>query len=312
MSGLKIVSTGRSVPSKKVTNNDMSEFVETSDEWIKTRTGIANRYFCNENENTTTLAIKSALNAIEKHNINVSDIGICIVASFTPQYLTPSTACLVQSALNLPSDTLCFDLNAACSGFLYSLEVAYGLLKNSPQKYALVIGSEQISSILDFNDRGTCVLFGDGAGAMIVELSEKNIYSSVFGSNGTTKPLKANAKGEDTYLRMDGKAVFRFAVETIPYCIRQISQKENLDIEKIDHIVCHQANSRIIDLAAKKLNLPNEKFYKNMNEYGNTSAASIPIAIDELIQQDKFKLNDKILCVGFGAGLTWGAVLLEY
>ncbi len=310
MSGLKILGTGRGLPQKAVSNDDLSRLVDTNDQWISTRTGIRQRYFCQE-ESCTDLAVLAAQNALQKANIDPEKIGICLVATFSPQYTTPSTACLVQAALGLSEETLCFDINAACSGFIYAMETARGLLQNCEKPYALIIGAEKVTRILDFTDRNTCVLFGDGAGAMVVQLSHEHKYSAIFGARGSVEPISAGVLGDiDPLLKMDGKAIFRFATEMIPANVRSVLQKAQMQPEELSWIVCHQANSRIIDFAAKKLGLPEEMFYKNMERYGNTSSASIPIALDEMWEQGLLKPGSTIVCVGFGAGLTWGAVLL--
>ncbi len=312
MTGLDILATGKCIPSTVFSNDDMRKFVDTNDEWIITRTGIKQRYFCTSNETTISLAVDASLKAIKRAKIDKSQIGVCIVATFTPEYATPSTACIVQNELGLDSTTICFDLNAACSGFLYALETARALLCTNDKKYALVIGSEKISDLLDFTDRGTCVLFGDGAGAAVVQLKKVKRYYSIFGGNGDVAPLSANARSEDKFLKMDGHTVFRFAVDTICNSITEVAEKSGCNLDNIDWFICPQANGRIIDLAAKKLKIPIKKFYKNMDKYGNTSAASIPIVIDEMTQKNLLQKGQEIICVGFGAGLAWGATLLTY
>ncbi len=312
MTGIDIIATGKSIPSNVLSNDDMRRFVDTSDEWITTRTGIKQRCFCDSGETTITLAVDASAKAIEKAGVDKSQIGVCIVATFTPEYAAPSTACLVQAQLGLGSSTLCFDLNAACSGFLYALETARSLLFANDKKYALVIGSEKISNILDLNDRGTCVLFGDGAGAAVVQLKQAERYYSVFGSNGDIAPLSAHARSDYNFLKMDGQTVFRFAVDAICNSIKQVCANAGCNLDEIDWFICHQANARIIDFAAKRLDVPIEKFYKNIDKYGNTSAASIPIVIDEMTQQNLLQKGQDVICVGFGAGLAWGATLLTY
>ena len=311
MNGIRIVSTGRAVPSKIVTNDDMSKIVDTSDEWISTRTGIKQRYFCN-NEKNWEIAVKAAKNAIEKGNIDKNKIGLIIVATFTPDYAFPSVACLAQKELGLRCDIMAFDMNAACTGFLYALNVAEGILNSSGEKYALVIGSEQISTRLNMEDRGTCVLFGDGAGAAIIEKSVSKNYSSVMGAEGNTTALVCPGQAmENQYILMDGKKVFKFAVSTVGSVINELLAKTDNTLDNIDYVVCHQANERIIKSIIKQFNCKPEKFYMNMSEYGNTSAASIPIALDEMYEKGLLSHGKKIICVGFGAGFTWGGMLLE-
>ena len=311
MKGLKIVSTGRALPAKVVTNDDMSKLVETSDEWITTRTGIRTRYFC-EGETQADLAEQAARRALERGKVDVGDLCACIVATVTPDCSAPTSACLLQQRLDLPEDIPCFDMNVGCTGFIYALQVARGFLLQSGRPYALVIGAEALSHITDFTDRGTCVLFGDGAGAAVVTLAD-SLYACTLGARGDAEAIFIEGPGpERPYIHMDGQKVFRFAVEAVPHCIRVLLEETGLGLEDIDWFVPHQANKRIIDHVAKKLKVPNEKFYQNMMRYGNTSAASIPIALDEMAEQGLLKRGQKVLCVGFGAGLTWGGALLEW
>ena len=312
MKGLKIVSTGRALPAKVVTNDDMSRLVETSDEWIASRTGIRTRHFC-EGETQADLAAGAASAALERGEVDVKDLCACIVATVTPDCSAPTSACLLQQRLGLPEDITCFDMNVGCTGFIYALQVARGFLLQSNRPYALVIGAEALSHITDFTDRGTCVLFGDGAGAAVVTLEEDSLYACTLGARGDAEAIFIEGPGpERPYIHMDGQKVFRFAVEAVPHCIHALLGETGLGLEDIDWFVPHQANKRIIDHVAKKLKVPNEKFYQNMMRYGNTSAASIPIALDEMAEQGLLKRGQKILCVGFGAGLTWGGALLEW
>lgn len=308
MKGLKIVSTGSCHPQNAVSNDKLSETVDTSDEWISTRTGIRQRYF-SEGETNVDLASNAAKQALERSGISADEIGACVVATFTPDNLTPSVACMVQNRLGLPKDAFCFDINAACSGFIYALNVARGILMQGGKKYALVIGSEVISRVLDFADRSTCVLFGDGAGAAVVTLSENAAYEFTCGADGNDAILSSPPSGG---LQMDGREVFKFAVGIIPECIDTLLDKSQLTLDDIDYVVCHQANERIISHVVKKMKAPSEKFFMNLQKYGNTSAASIPLALDEMANGGLLKEGMKIICVGFGAGLTWGGVLLEW
>ncbi len=310
LTGIRIVSTGRAVPEKVYLNDDMKRFVDTDDAWISERTGIKQRYFCEEGESCSSLAISAAEIAVKRANISVEDISVCIVATFTPDYATPSMACLVQRALGLPENTLCFDLNAACSGFVYGLETARALLSERRGSYALVIGAEQISEVLDFTDRGSCVLFGDGAGAAIIETSDSHRYLSIFGTRGDNEILYASNLKEDTKLRMNGKEVFRFASEAVVKTLNILLEKSGKTAEEVDHIICHQANARIIDFAAKKAGLSPDDFYKNIDRYGNTSAASIPIVLDEMYEKGLIDGEDSLILIGFGAGLTYGGIYI--
>ena len=311
MKGLKIVATGRALPAKVVTNDDMSKLVETSDEWIATRTGIRTRHFC-AGETQADLAEQAARRALERGKVDVGDLCACIVATVTPDCSAPTSACLLQQRLDLPEDIPCFDMNVGCTGFIYALQVARGFLLQSGRPYALVIGAEVLSRVTDFTDRGTCVLFGDGAGAAVVTLADSP-YACTLGARGDAEAIFIEGPGpERPYIHMDGQKVFRFAVEAVPHCIRVLLEETGLTLADIDWFVPHQANKRIIDHVAKKLKVPNEKFYQNMMRYGNTSAASIPIALDEMAEQGLLKRGQKVLCVGFGAGLTWGGALLEW
>ena len=309
MNGLKLLATGRCLPAAAVTNEDMRRYVDTSDEWITTRTGIRQRYFCAEGENALTLASGAARQALADSGIPKEELGCVVCATVSADYATPSLSCLVQAELGLPEEIPVLDLNAACSGFLYAVAVARGLLAQNGKKYALIIGCEVLSRLMNMSDRSTCVLFGDGAGAAVFEAGPDFPFYALQGARGD-KAILANGPGPlAPDLSMDGRAVFRFAVEALPHCIQGIQDQIGLSLEEIDWVVCHQANERIIDHCVKKLKAPAEKFYKNMARYGNTSAASIPIALDEMNRDGKLKPGQKILCVGFGGGLTWAAAL---
>ncbi len=312
MNGLKILSTGYYAPQRVLDNFNLEKMVETSDEWIVSRTGIKKRHI-SENESCVDLGYQAALKAIEK--VDKSKISLIICATMTPDYFTPSNACLIQERLGLNSqEVMCFDLNAACSGFVYALTAAQSLLQNLGDKYALVIGCEEISKIIDFNDRNTCVLFGDGAGALVISNGE-GIFASYSNAAGNLDALKApavNRISENHYLTMAGQEVFKFAIKVIPESINAVLQKANLTLDDIDYVVCHQANYRIIKNVYKKMKSSEEKFYMNLQEYGNTSAASIPLALGEMDEKGLLKPGNKIICVGFGGGLTWGAVLMEW
>lgn len=312
MSAPKILSTGRCLPHRIVTNEDLSRMVDTNDEWVFSRTGIHQRRFC-DGESGLDLALGSARQALERAGLKPEDIGVCLVATFTPDYASPSMACLVQKELGLREDTLCFDLNAACAGFLYGMKTAHALLADAARPYALLIGCEVISRVMDMTDRNTCVLFGDGAGAAVLRRDEEASWHTVFGSRGDPESIRVQGPGpEPSAVHMEGKAVFRFAVEVVEQSIRQMLAEEGCDINDLDLVVCHQANARIIDHVAKKLKAREGLFYKNMDRYGNTSAASIPIALDELVEQGALKPGMRVLTVGFGGGLTWAGALLRW
>ena len=315
MNGIKIVGTGYAAPSKIVTNDDLAKIVETNDEWITSRTGISRRRHMAEGETFTSITVQAARKALESSGIPADSIGACIVATLTPDTLVPSAACLLQRELGLPMDIPCFDLNAACTGFLYALHTMECLLAVSERKYGLVIGAENLSRIINWEDRGTCILFGDGAGAAVVESrAEWNSISAVLGCHGDGQILRVPGveTAERSLISMEGTKVFKFAVEAVPYCMDQVLEKAGLNIDDVDFFVFHQANARIIDLVVRKYHIPQEKYYKNIAEYGNTSAASIPLVIGELHEMGKVGHGSRVLVVGFGGGLTWGGALVEF
>ena len=323
-----ISGVGKYIPSKVVTNEMLSDFIDTSDEWISTRTGIKTRYITT-GEDTSDIASKAALQAIENSKINVLDIGLIIVATSTPDTFMPSTACIVQKNIGA-KNAYSFDLSAACSGFIYILDTAKCIMKEKNIKNALIIGAEAMSKALNWSDRTTCVLFGDGAGAVVLSLSkEEGIIDTIcktksdkwecltIGAKEVKNPyidenekIKNSSKGY--YLEMEGSEIFKFATSTINKLIKEILQNNNIDLEDIRYIIPHQANERIIKISAKKLNIDIEKFFINISNYGNTSAASIPIAIQEMDQKGLLKKGDNIIIVGFGAGLTSGVSLIKW
>lgn len=319
---IKVIGTGMYVPSFKVSNQKLESIVETTDEWITNRTGIHNRYIVTT-ENTVDLAYEAAHRAIKQSHIDSSDIGLIIVATFTPERLTPSTACLVQARLGLnDQQIIAFDLNAACSGFVYALSVAEQFLKTKTVKKALIIGAEVLSKIIDWNDRGTCVLFGDGSGAVVVEY-EQNLENSFYLNSAgdeqdslitTQIPLNhpfIPSKVHPIYLQMNGQQVFKFAITAIKETITKLLEQTNLSLDDISLIIPHQANKRIIDKVVKDLKVSSEKFFLNVSEYGNTSAASIPIALHDAIKKQRLKNGDKVMLIGFGGGLTWGGCIIS-
>ncbi len=314
MNGLKLVSTGSAMPKGVVTNEDLTKIVDTSDEWITTRTGIHTRRRCGEGESHTQLCLAAARQALERAGIAPEAVGVCLIATFTGDHLNPATSCILQKELGFPEDTVCFDLNAACSGFVYALHTAQCLLAAAPRKFGLVLGAEVLSRVTDYTDRSTCILFGDGAGAAVVEWGEDypSIHA-VLGCRGDADVLYTPGVNTEapSYIHMEGQSVFRFAVETVPRCISQVLEQAGLGVEDVDRDVFHQANQRIIDLAMRKLHLPPEKCTGNIAHTGNTSAASVPLLLDELVSTGALRSGQRALCVGFGAGLTWGGALLE-
>lgn len=314
MNGIKIKGTGRCVPEKTVTNDDLARIVDTSDQWITTRTGIRRRHHC-ATETHANLCAGAAKAALARAGVAPEQIGACIVATVSADTAVPSAACLLQRELGLPEDIPCFDLNAACTGFLYALHTMECLLNASPRKFGLVVGAEVLSRLINWEDRGTCILFGDGAGAAVVECREGwPSIGAVLGSRGDDELLRLPGleAGERSFIQMDGTKVFKFAVETVPRCMDQVLQKAGMTAEDVDFFVFHQANARIIDLAVRKYRIPTEKYYKNIQEYGNTSAASIPLVLSELEEQGKVGPGSRVLAVGFGGGLTWGGALIEF
>lgn len=317
----RIIGTGSAVPEQIVTNEDLSKIVETSDEWISSRSGIKERRIAKE-ETTTSLAILAGKRALENAGIASEKIEVIIVATCTPDYFFPNTACQVQEAIGA-KHAVAFDLSAACSGFLFALSTAQAYIKGGIYQKALIIGAETMSKMIDWSDRSTCVLFGDGAGAAVVSAEETGVLELVQKSDGTGKGV-LSCKARETrnllnhesetkeYLYMEGQPVFKFAVKTVPECVEEVLKKAEVKKEEIRYYILHQANSRIIQSVAKRLKEPEEKFPMNLSLYGNTSAASIPILLDEMNRNGMLNRGDKLVLSGFGAGLTWGAVLLEW
>ncbi len=319
--GLKILGLGHALPAAgPVPNSYMETLVDTSDEWICSRTGIRERYFCGRQTNIE-LAEQAAAEALARSGVKAEQIGVCLVATFTPDRMSPSMACMLQQRLGLPEDSLMFDFNAACAGFLYGLQTARQcLLAAEPgRSYALVLGSETPSRVLDFTDRNTCVLFGDAAAAAVVELSVDNPYWAVCGSKTDNENMLYCSGLADQQqgkpggvVHMQGQDVFRFAVDIIPHSIEQVLAKAGLELADIDHVVCHQANNRIISHVVKKMHAAPEQFFINLQHYGNTSSASIPLALNDMWEQGLLLPGQRVICVGFGAGFTWAACLLTW
>ena len=317
----RIIGTGSAVPENIVTNDDLSKVVDTNDEWISTRTGIRERRIAKE-ENTTILACRAAKSALENAGMNAADVELIIVATCTPDSFFPNTACQVQKEIGAWK-AVGFDLSAACSGFIFAFNTVQAYMKSGIYQNALIIGVETMSKLLNWEDRGTCVLFGDGAGAVVVKADETGFMDMVQWSDGRgdsvltcgarqMKNLLVPGAQEADYVAMDGQPVFKFAVKKVPECIMQVLEKNGTEKAEIKYYVLHQANSRIIQSVAKRLKEGEEKFPVNLERHGNTSAASIPILLDEMNRDQRLEKGDKIVMSGFGAGLTWGAVLLEW
>lgn len=322
MNDVKIVGVGSAVPSKIVTNNDLAQLVDTSDEWIFTRTGIKERRI-SEGETTIELSVKAAKAALEKAQISPEEIDLILVATTTPDHFMPSTACSVQAQIGAVN-AAAMDLSAACAGFVYGINTATQFIMTGMYKTALIIGAEVMSKVIDWQDRNTCVLFGDGAGAAVLKSSEEQgIIGMDLGANGTMGEVLTCAafpvtnfaiqsKGTDSFLHMDGGEVFKSAVRIIVQSIKKLLSKADLQIGSISHVVIHQANYRMVEPAAKKLGISPEKFFMNVERYGNTSAASIPLALAEMDAKGLLKKGDVIAFIGFGGGLTWGSTLIVW
>ena len=317
----RIIGTGSALPKTIVTNDDLSKVVETSDEWISSRTGIRARRIAKD-ETTVSLAAEAALNALKNSHKHPEEIQLVIAATCSPDYFFPSTACCVMRELGIP-EAAAFDLSAACSGFLFALNTAHAYLESGMYQNALVIGTETISKLIDWEDRGTFVLFGDGAGAAVVEKDSTGLLSVVQHADGgksqvltcrnrTVRNLLVPEELPREYITMEGQEVFKFAVKKVPECIRQVLEQSGTGIDEVKYFVLHQANSRIIQSVAKRLGAGEDKFPMNLQSTGNTSAASIPLLLDEMNQRVMLKRGDKIILSGFGAGLTWGADLLVW
>jgi 3-oxoacyl-[acyl-carrier-protein] synthase-3 len=308
--GTRIAGTGAYLPKDVLTNFDLEKLVDTSDEWITTRTGIKERRIAKE-ESVIDMARKASEEALASSDTDPKEIDVVIVGTLTPEKKFPSTACLLQAELGI-NGGYAFDLSAACSGFLYALEVADGLIKSGKAKKVLVVGVEKLSEIVDWSDRSTCVLFGDGAGAVVLESSdsESDILSSKMYSDGSLWDiLYADKCG---YIKMKGRELFKVAVRNMEEVCREVIETAGVSPEDISLVIPHQANVRIIRSLAEKLGIPEEKMFVNIDRYGNTSAASIPIALHEALKEGKIKRGDLLLMTAMGGGLTWGATLLRY
>jgi 3-oxoacyl-[acyl-carrier-protein] synthase-3 len=317
----RIIGTGKYLPERILTNADLEKMVETTDEWIRSRTGIEHRHIAADDEATSDLAYKAGLVAMQDAGIAPSDIDLVLVGTTTPDLIFPNVACLVQEKLGI-SGGPAFSLEAACSGFLYSLVVADQFIRNGQVRRALVIGAETMSRIIDWTDRETCVLFGDGAGAVVLEAAdEPGIIYSTLGADGRYRDLLYASSGVSTRhrvaadaaaLRMKGNEVFKVAVKTLENLVDDVIAKNNLEKGQIDWLIPHQANIRIITATAKRLQMPMERVILTVQEHGNTSAASVPMALDTAIRDGRIKRGDLLLLEAFGGGFTWGASLIRY
>lgn len=317
----RIIGTGSCLPETIVTNDDLSKIMDTSDEWIRSRTGIRERRLAKE-ETTTGMSVTAAQRAMDNAGITAKEIDLIIAGTITGDCITPSTACEIQAAIGADR-AAAFDINAACSGFMFALHTADAYLKTGVYKTALILGAETLSKIMDWNDRSTCVLFGDGAGAAIVRVDETGLLAYDQGSDGARGKVLAcgNRKNNNPlvnnstdlqYTHMDGQEVYKFAVTTVPASIKKVVEEAGLTIDDIDYFVLHQANIRIIQSVMKRLKAPEDKFPTSLDHCGNISAASVPILLDEMNRKGLLKPGMKIVLAGFGAGLTWGSAVIEW
>ncbi|MDO5416541.1 MAG: beta-ketoacyl-ACP synthase III [Lachnospiraceae bacterium] len=317
----RIIGTGSCPGDRVVTNEDLAQIVETSDEWIASRTGIRQRHLTTGMGNSR-MAAEAAKRACENAGIRPEELDLILTATSTPEYCFPSTACQVQAEIGAVN-AAAFDISAACTGFVFALITAESFLASGMYRTILVIGADELSKVVDWEDRKTCVLFGDGAGACVVRAEESGSFHGIMGADGSRGPVLTclsrsggnfltGEKPEHGFISMDGQEVFKFAVKKVPECVNELLAAQNRKKEEVRYYILHQANERIIESVAKRLKEPIEKFPMNIQNYGNTSGASIPILLDEMNRQGKLDKGDTIVLAGFGGGLTWGAVLLTW
>lgn len=317
----KIIGTGSYLPKAVVTNEDLAKIMDTSDEWIRTRTGICERHLATD-ETTTGMCAEAAKSALENAGVSPEEIDLIIVGTVSGDNITPSAACEVQAAIGARR-AAAFDINAACAGFIFALNTAHAYFQAGIYKTALIIGAETLSKIVDWSDRSTCVLFGDGAGAAVVRAEENGLYAFEQGCDGSksyvlsgkgranNNPLVSNPVVLD-YVHMDGQEVYKFAVSTVPASIQRVLQEAGISSEEVTYFALHQANIRILQSVAKRLKVSVDKFPISLDHCGNLSAASVPVLLDEMNRKGMLKAGDRIVMSGFGAGLTWGTILLEW
>ena len=322
--GIRIISAGSELPAIRITNDDLSKVMETNDEWIRSRSGIGSRQYCGEGESCLTLAVEAGRKAMRNGGVRSEEIRVIIAATSSGDYIVPSMAAMVQKELGIPEEVTAFDLGAGCTGFLMALAAARGILLgmeaddagteagDAASVKALVIGCEQLSSLLDHSDRGTGILFGDGAGAAVISLSD-GVFIQKSWSRGDDQVLRLNGIGRpDQHIRMQGQEVFRFAVHALKQGIDEVLSGAGSGMEDIDYVLCHQANARIIGHTARQYPGSDGKFLMNIENRGNTSAASIPILLSEAAERNMFRPGMKVILAAFGAGLTWSAILMEW
>lgn len=324
----KICGTGSCVPGHILDNDDLSQMVETSDAWIRERTGVVRRHII-EGETTVSMAAEAARQALENGKVRAEEVDLLIVSTFTSEVLLPCAACEVQKEVGAVN-AACFDLNAACTGFLFAYNTAQAYIAAGMCRTALLIGSESLSNMVNWKDRGTCILFGDGAGAAVLKAEQGDMPSSVMHSDGESgkaltlvsrhrkgwveeqsNPKSAGPHPEE-FIQMDGREVFRFAVKKVPEAIHELLDTRGMKVDQVDYFILHQANKRIVESVAKRLDVDIEKFPMNLQEYGNTSSASIPLLLDEMNRKGRLRPGQTIVLAGFGAGLSWGATVLKW
>jgi 3-oxoacyl-[acyl-carrier-protein] synthase-3 len=312
----RIAGTGSYLPPRVMKNDEFAARLDTSDAWIRERTGIVQRHIADESQASSDLALEAARRALEAAGVKAEELDLILVATSTPDFIFPSTACIVQAKLGVKG-CAAFDLQAVCSGFVYALATADSFIRNGIYKKALVVGAEVFSRILDWNDRGTCVLFGDGAGAVVLcAASKPGIHASVLHADGNQVDMLSVpgnvCRGQisgSPYLQMNGQGVFKFAVKVLDEVARETMAAAAMTIEDIDWLIPHQANVRILDATARKMGLPHEKLVVTVDHHGNTSAASVPLALDEFVRAGKIRPGHRVLMQGVGGGFTWGATL---
>jgi 3-oxoacyl-[acyl-carrier-protein] synthase-3 len=312
----RIAGTGSFLPPRVVTNDELAQRLDTSDEWIRSRTGITRRHIADKDQASSDLALEASRRALQAAGIDASQIDLIVVATSTPDYVFPSTACLLQAKLGVKGSAA-FDIQAVCSGFVYGLATADNFIRSGAHKKALVVGAEVFSRILDWNDRGTCVLFGDGAGAVVLTADSKpGIHASVLHADGSQVDLLSvpgNVSGGcivgSPFLQMNGQGVFKFAVRVLDEVARETVAAAGMTLDDIDWLIPHQANVRILDATARKLGLPPEKLVITVDHHANTSAASVPLALDEFVRAGKIRAGHRVMMQGVGGGFTWGASL---
>ncbi|HEY5277501.1 MAG TPA: beta-ketoacyl-ACP synthase III [Coriobacteriia bacterium] len=324
MPSAALISVASWLPEARLTNADLEQLVDTSDEWIRSRTGIAERRIAAPGDATSDLAARAGAIALERAGVRPADIDLLVVATSTPDMVFPSTACLAQAKIGLTCPA--YDLNAACTGFIYAIEMATAMIESGRARTIMVIGADVLSSIVDYTDRSTCILFGDGAGAVVLQASEEpGVLSVHLGADGTGADLlyvpaggsaapvtPENLAAGDTYLKMNGNEVFKFAVRAIPGVTKQALADSGLTTDDVDWLIPHQANQRITDTVAQRLGIAHERVVCRIEDIGNTSAASIPIALDSLYRDGRLRAGNILALVGFGAGLTYGAAIVRW